>query len=164
MYQNAHTAAIRLNPKTFTTFNESSGFTICAKACKQGDPVLLKRTLFLFSSLLQPQDDSALEVSGGPGSVANTTMNAIFEHGILGMTLELLDCPEQVPLDDSLSFLLAVSLYNSSALQNNEKSELLEKLAIVERVCSSSSSSDIHPDDQKELAEKISHLRKLLLY
>ena len=80
------------------------------------------------------------------------------------MTVELLDCPDQVPLDDSLSFLLAVLLYNSSALQNTEKRELLDKLDIVESSVVCNGSSDIHPDDQKELAEKIGQLRNLLIY
>lgn len=115
---------------------------------------MLKRTLFLLSTLLHPQDDSTLEVSGKVGSVANSTMNAILEHGILGMAIELLDSPDQLPLDDSLGFLLAALLYNPSVLRN-EKNTLLEKLDVIER-------EFLTDQDESEIIKKIAHLRSLV--
>jgi hsp70-interacting protein len=145
-------AAIRLNPKTFTTFVESNGFQVCSNACKQGEPALLKRSLFLLSSLLQPQDDGALEVAGQSGSVADTTLEAILEHGLIDMSIDFLGNPEQLPLDDSLSFLLSVSLFNPKPLEQYKAVLAMKLLTIV----------DLQNDMDQDLKSKVDQLRQNL--
>lgn len=64
--------------------------------------------------------------------MANTTLQAIQEHGLLSMTTDLLDVSsDTLPLEDGISFLLSVALFNASAL-DNEKAALLSKLTSLQ--------------------------------
>ena len=85
-------AAIRHNQNTFNSFCALDGFKICVQACQQGDQSLLKRFLFLLTTLLNTTE---LELSQEQREKENydfpkSTIQAIEKNGIVQMVLQLL--------------------------------------------------------------------------
>ncbi|KAJ3333307.1 hsp70 nucleotide exchange factor fes1, partial [Kappamyces sp. JEL0680] len=137
-------AAIRNNKDNFDAFININGLKICIDVCKEGDSALLKRMLFFFTALLQDMEEEPV--------VAETTVRAIDEHGLVDMVVQALSSQDP-QVEEYLQWLLLMAT-NYPATVEDCKDKLSQTLTELKE--------QLDVEGQEEISQLIGSLQHLL--